>query len=574
MSDRIKILFIIFIALGIYYPSIFGEENTVDDVRMITNLLNIDRVDLKSIFLPGSSIYYYRPVLWLSFLMDRFLFGCSASIMHFENVLIHTICGVFVFLITREIIKLFKLEDDKKIIPFFTSLIFIVHPVNTEAVNWISGRTDLLAGLFVFISFYVFLKKGINSFFWSTVASVFYLFSLFSKESGIGLLLVLVFLIFLKDYPLNELKLLNRVTYTLPFFIIILIYFFLRMSGSNFTDAGISTLASVSKEPSFLIPLSGAIKAFGFYTKKLFIPVPLNFGIIEINRTLYFWFGLIICMLVIYISIFKRGLKTFLIFFSIFFFLPAIPVAITKMAWTPLAERYLYISSFGISALFVLNLNSIFIKKDIPILIFSILLITTSVITVKRNIVWQSNLTLYEDTIKKSPNFAPARNEYAIALYKKGRIEEARKQFEIAERLAGSVKYVYLPRMNLEKIKDVSQSSEILKERYLNILKECNDSQIKKWIISEIIKVNEDILKGEKDEKRKKVLYKDIIDNYKKLIDIENNGFYYYRMGQYYIALGDKEDALISFREAVKLSPDQFFSEPARKLIKRLENKG
>lgn len=74
LSERSKILFIIFVSLGIYYPSIFGEENSVDDIRMITQIMNTTNIDWKNIFLPESSLYYYRPVLWLSYVIDGLLF--------------------------------------------------------------------------------------------------------------------------------------------------------------------------------------------------------------------------------------------------------------------------------------------------------------------------------------------------------------------------------------------------------------------------------------------------------------------------------------------------------------------
>ncbi len=119
LSDRYKILFIIFISLGVYYPSIFGQVNTVDDHMMITNLLNTYHVDWKGIFFPGNPIYYYRPLLALTFLFDRFVFDCSASFMHLNNMLIHTANGVLIFFIVKELLRIFRIAD-------FLSLSFIL----------------------------------------------------------------------------------------------------------------------------------------------------------------------------------------------------------------------------------------------------------------------------------------------------------------------------------------------------------------------------------------------------------------------------------------------------------------
>jgi tetratricopeptide (TPR) repeat protein len=572
LSERFKVLFIIFVSLGIYYPSIFGEENSVDDVRMITQILNTKDIDWKNIFLPESSLYYYRPVLWLSYVVDGLLFGCSTSIMHFENVLFHTFNGVLIYLITREILRIFKLEHDTNI-PMFTSLFFIAHPINTEAVNWISGRTDLLAGFFVFIAFYIFLKSGIYNIFGSFIASMFYLLGLFSKEVAIGLLPVIIFFSLIRIVSFENKSVWGRFRKSIPFILITIIYFILRLHASNFSDTGIATVSKIQENTSFIIPLSGSIKAFGFYIKKLFIPIPLNFGIVEINRTLYFWFGIIFILILLYLFIFVRNLNSFLFFFAVSFFLPAIPVAISKMAWTPLAERYLYISSFAVSLLLILFFNKVITNKVMAFLIIFLIITGASIVTVNRNIIWQSNLTLYEDTIKKSPNFAPARNEYGIALAKKGYIEEARRQFEIAQNLTGDNKYKYLPVSNLAKLSTKNTSLEDQKERHIRLLLECKDPQTLRWLILEIIRINEEIILKEKDINKRKSLSKEIISYYKKLLEFEKNGFYYYRLGQYYMAVNDRKNAIESFKESVRLSPDQYFSEPARRLIKRLEEK-
>ena len=153
LSGRYQVLLIIFLSLGVYYPSIFGQVNTVDDFKLITSLINIDHIDLRHLFFPMSPLHYYRPILLLSFLFDRFVFFCAASFMHLDNIILHTINGVLVFLIVRELSRMFKISENRYI-ALFASMLFILHPINTEAVNWISGRTDVLAGTFVFLAFF------------------------------------------------------------------------------------------------------------------------------------------------------------------------------------------------------------------------------------------------------------------------------------------------------------------------------------------------------------------------------------------------------------------------------------
>jgi len=65
------VLFLIFVTLGIYYPSIFAGANSVDDLQIISSYLNDDSFDLKKLFLPDGSGYYYRPLLGLTLALTK-----------------------------------------------------------------------------------------------------------------------------------------------------------------------------------------------------------------------------------------------------------------------------------------------------------------------------------------------------------------------------------------------------------------------------------------------------------------------------------------------------------------------
>lgn len=573
IREKFRVLFIIFVSLGVYYPTIFGQANSLDDYQMLDNFLDSDSMDLKGLFFSKSSINYYRPVLILTFFFDRYLWFCSESFMHLENILLHVLNGILIFYISKEIIKRFKL-DAGDFIPMFISILFILHPVNTEAVNWISGRTDVLAGFFIFLSFWVFLKKGMDNYVWCWISAFFYLPGLLSKEVAIGLLPAVGLFLILREKPIEDISISKRLKLFLPFLFITGLYFLMRTVASGHPDAGVSAAASVTKNSNLMGIISSAIKAFGFYIKKLFMPLPLNFAIVEINRPFYFWFGIIASGIVLYLFLRRRTALSFLLFFPILFFLPAIAVAISRIAWTPLAERYLYISSFGVSALIILIINRLPWGKGLIYGALAILLITSAAITVNRNIIWQSNLTLYEDTVKKSPNFAPARNEYGIALTENGKISEAIKQFEIATKISGHERIKGLPSMNLIGLSGLPQKTEDeeVRKEYLELFKEKTSPRISKQILERIASRTELLIMKEKNPNKRRVFYKEIISYFEQLYKIEGNVFYLYKIGQYYLALGEKEKAFEFFKKTTELSQNEYYSEPARKLAKKLES--
>lgn len=571
LSDRYKILFILFVSLGIYYPSIFGQINSVDDQQMIDALINTDRVDLKELFFPFRPFDYYRPILWLSFLFDRFFFGCHEIFLHLNNIILHSINGVLIFLISKEINGTYS-EKKKGYLPMFVSLLFVLHPINTEPVNFISGRTDLLAGFFVFSAMLIFLKYGIQSYFGCIVSALVYLLGLLSKEVALGMLPAIVAFLITKEFSFtNRFTIKKKIMLVLPFLFITFFYFIMRSIASGHSDAGITKAISIyGNDKNLLITCSGAIKAFGFYIKKLFIPLPLNFGIIDINRNFYFWFGLIMLFISLHYIIKKRNLLSFYLLFSFIFFLPALPVAVSRIAWTPLAERYLYISSFGIASFILLSIEQLQLKKNLVNGTIGILLILSAVITVNRNLIWQSNLSLYADTVKKSPDFAPARNEYGLALMNKGRYKEALEQFQIAKKLAGNIKYNEIPTLNIIAIEGLNKKPEDVKKEYLDLLGKSSNSNVTVEILKRVIKITEDQIRKETVDFKRGQLYREEIDYLERLFKLERNSFYIYRIGQFYLALNEKQRAKDYFKSTIELSPESYFGITAKRLLRNL----
>ena len=147
----------------------------------------------------------YRPLRNLSFLLDLFLSRLffskpSPLIFHLFNLFFHLATGFFVWLAMR---KLGFSEEAS----FLATAFFLWHPVQTESVSYVSGRRDVLLGLFVFASFFYFLKakeeKKPKSLF---LFPLFFCLSLGVKE--VGAILPLFFLFFLFSRGVKDEKLL------------------------------------------------------------------------------------------------------------------------------------------------------------------------------------------------------------------------------------------------------------------------------------------------------------------------------------------------------------------------------
>jgi hypothetical protein len=91
---------------------------------------------------PELEIRYWRPLVTLSFLIDRALFGLHAAGYHLTNLALHAACTILWLGLAEKLLGGARGA-------FAAGALFAVHPCHAEAVLWASGRTDLLATFFV-----------------------------------------------------------------------------------------------------------------------------------------------------------------------------------------------------------------------------------------------------------------------------------------------------------------------------------------------------------------------------------------------------------------------------------------
>lgn len=566
-------LFLACIILSVYYPSLFGPINSVDDDGMIRSIMQIDRIDLKELFFP-SGHRYYRPILVLSFHFDNFTSGCNPFSMHLHNVLLHTLNSLLVFVMARMILVAYSIKITAYA-PLCIALLFGLHPVNTEAVNWISGRTDLLAAFFCFASLTLTLTSTKSRLLISVLAALLYFCGLLSKEVSIALLPILVVHFFWtnnnssSDRPIS-----SRLFFVLPFVLVTIAYFVFRGAGTVRVDIGIDTVSQPLYD-SISSAGSGAVKAFGFYIKKLFFPLPLNFGIVEIDGTFYFWFGIASSLVALSIVLFRKGILGFCTVFAICFFLPAIPVALTRMAWTPLAERYIYLSSAGFSIAAVVMIFSFYRMRIFAFCFIALILSFSGYCTYERNLVWQSNITLFKDTIEKSPTFIPAYNDYAIALIHAGKFEESLNILDKAMTLPHwkpEDKYLDYLELNRTAVLLRDASPDEKKTAFKRLLKKSRHPLITHDLQIKLLSIVGVQMQKELDPSKVVLLRREALYYLSELNRDGRNEFYHYRAGQLHLQLKEKEAALASFKKAYELAPDSDYGKLADKLIRKLQN--
>ncbi|MDD2271747.1 MAG: hypothetical protein PHP95_01060 [Desulfuromonadaceae bacterium] len=571
ISTRTSLLLLVFTVLGVYYPAIFAPLNSIDDPGMYAYLLNTDNFTLHNIFASGGG-NYYRPILVVSYMMDKYVWGLEESFMHLENIVFHLLNTLLVFAIARKAAFLQGIRSG--LVPLIAALFFAVHPLNTEVVAWIAGRTDLLAGFFLFLSVWLLLRQSTNIAI-SVVAALCMLVACLAKETAIFFMPAAILLPFYLPKGENNKgsfrgTLLNNLPHFLVFFIAGAAYFAFRTGAFTRGDAGVTQVFSHvggEKSSGLLFNICLVLKAAGFYLKKLFIPFPLNFGIIHVSD-LYIPIGILLFVFVLWVLA-RRTLIAYFFACAAAIASSALMIPLLKQTWTPLAERYMYIPS----AFFIIGLTFAVYRWEKRVqyqpVITGILCLVCCIATygtASRTILWQDNLALYQDTLRKSPDFVPAQNEIANALYKRGKIEKANL----------IITSIQLPRELINRQYGfISKASVLINNGdYTGARTLVNQGLVEPGkhevaFLEKLLKIDKLQIMAKKATPKE--LYANSVKTLTRLIELTGNPFYSYRLGIVNMQVGEREKAITAFNTAVRTAPPTaYYRKPAEKLAKDL----
>lgn len=98
-----------------------------------------------------------RPVLMATFLWNYRTSGTETYSYHLVSIALHWAASILVFVLLRRIQRLAGVEDRGNAFALFGAAVFLLHPVQTEAVAYIASRSDVLSTLFAFAALAVFL---------------------------------------------------------------------------------------------------------------------------------------------------------------------------------------------------------------------------------------------------------------------------------------------------------------------------------------------------------------------------------------------------------------------------------
>jgi hypothetical protein len=156
IADWSEAVLLVVVVATIYLQVVHDDFIAFDDGRYVHNPWVIGGLRWKSFVWAWTNLDaagYYHPFTWLSHLLDIGLFGPRPGWMALENAALHTVNA---WLVAR---LLFALGCSRPA-ALFGALAFAAHPLNVEAVAWISQRKTMLAALFGLTALLVYLRRA------------------------------------------------------------------------------------------------------------------------------------------------------------------------------------------------------------------------------------------------------------------------------------------------------------------------------------------------------------------------------------------------------------------------------
>jgi tetratricopeptide (TPR) repeat protein len=250
---------------------------------------------------------------------------------------------------------------------------------------------------------------------------------------------------------------------------------------------------------------------------------------------------------------------------------PALPLSLGTVAWTAFAERYVYLAiPFWLLAASIAwsRISTVRLRFHMVGPVFVVLLlIVWGRWTFERNVTWQTNLAIFDDTVRKSPNFKVARGLYMLALYENGRYDEALEQYRIAGTLQ-SLKYDEKFDMLYALIQMRKGRTEEARQTFEKVLHKKETASVLENLIKLLNAIRSPLPTNDPTRQETDAL---VIQYYEKLYSKTGDALYLYHLGQDYLNNGKRAEAKITFSRAAERLPESSeFKKYARNLAMKL----
>ena len=386
----------------------------------------------------------YRPFTLLMFAVENQIFGSVRKdaqgnpmidtagnaileypkfIGHFFNIFWYMLTSILLYFTLRRLLRS-KGEDVMNVVSFLATMLFVVHPIHTEAVANIKGRDEIMALLGSLAALYFsFRAYDEKKSYWHILSAVVFFIALMSKENAIMFLAIVP----LAYWFFTEAEFPTIVKQTLPLVAGAAAFLFVRGAVIGWQFGG--TPMELMNNP-YLKFVNGEYISFdagekmatiiftlGKYVQLLFAPITLTHDYYPRHiEIMSFANPLALLSLFLYIGLTYfsfKSLKTKNVAgFGVAFYLLTMLI-ISNLLFpigTNMSERFMFMPSVGFCLALAYVLYNFFKNVNVLLAILTIVCGLFALKTVTRNFVWKDNFTLFLTDVETSQNSAKLQN--------------------------------------------------------------------------------------------------------------------------------------------------------------------
>ncbi|MBF0490407.1 MAG: tetratricopeptide repeat protein [Candidatus Omnitrophica bacterium] len=437
------------LCLGVLvYSNTFHAAFQMDDNPSIIDNLAIRNMQNLS------QIWSFWPCRFLTYLSIAFNYQYSHLDVvgyHILNLIVHLGSAMLVFwfvllTLSTPVMKANRIAPYANGVALWVSLVFVSHPLQTEAVTYIVQRATSLAAFFYLASLCLYVKarvlqegrdKSGHERYYYILALILAVMAMFTKEMAITLpLMILLYEIsFLKTNKTIDWKKL------IPFMLTIVIIPMTMVMTKYIDFQNLKRAGEQAQNIDSIHYLLTQFRVIVTYLRLLVVPIhqnldydfPVSKSFFELSTLGSF----LVLAAILYTA--KRLFRNYrLLSFSIFFFfLSLLPESSILPIKDVIFEHRLYLPMLGYGLLLVGGLTYLWEKKSFLAvgIVLTLIIGVNSLLTYERNKVWQDMYHLWDDTAAKSPHKERPRSNRGLSNDILGNYKEALEDYRKAKEL-------------------------------------------------------------------------------------------------------------------------------------------
>lgn len=390
----------------LYSNSLHNDILNFDDVEYFNVYPEVLQLSWESIvkYFSGYYVLMYQPLPILTFAVNYAMSGMDPMPMHLLNLSFHLANIILVYHFIKQL-------SNKPLIGLIVAGLFALHPMNVEAISWISARSSTMYTCFYLLALLNYVKYCKNDFKpkYILYTGIFFLLSLFSKAQAVTLPVVLLLLDYFYHRKITKRLILEKI----PFFILSVIFGLITLMDPG-TMKNITNGMMISYSPVDMFFM--LCYSFMFYFFKLVLPISLCSIYVYPPKVdgllpwIYYASPVVFAGILFLLYKYRKN-RNIVLGIGLFFITVSINIQIIPSRLFIVTERYAYFPYLGLFFIIAYLYNLISESENTNLKKYSspfIMVLAASGLfysyTIwERNQVWANDLVFMTDVIEKNP---------------------------------------------------------------------------------------------------------------------------------------------------------------------------